>query len=80
MRSNTIFESASNSLVSEVRSDAPNCERLEQYGVYAITLHDGVYIRNCDKEMLDSIGVNIETIFWQELNLFIDQPQLQQAA
>lgn len=56
------------------------CERLEQYGVYAITLHDGVYIRNCDKEMLDSIGVNIETIFWQELNLFIDQPQLQQAA
>jgi hypothetical protein len=56
------------------------CERLEQYGGYAITLHDGVYIRNCDKEMLDSIGVNIETIFWQELNLFIDQPQLQQAA
>ena len=54
------------------------CKRLEEYGVYAITLHDGVYIRECDKELLHSINVSVENIFWEELNLLIDKPSLQQ--
>ena len=55
------------------------CKRLEEeYGIYALTLHDGVYIRMCDKKMLDTKGVDIEAIFWQELSLLIDQPQLEQ--
>jgi hypothetical protein len=54
------------------------CKRLEEYGVYAITLHDGVYIRECDKELLHSINVSVENIFWEELNRLIDQPSLQQ--
>lgn len=55
------------------------CKRLkEEYGIYALTLHDGVYIRMCDKKILDNKGVDIETIFWQELNLLIDQSQLEQ--
>ena len=55
------------------------CKRLEEeYGIYALTLHDGVYIRMCDKKMLDKKGVDIEAIFWQELSLLIDQPQLEQ--
>ena len=54
------------------------CKRLEQYGVYAITLHDGVYIRECDKAKLFNIGVEVEDIFWQELDLMIDQQPIPQ--
>ena len=52
------------------------CNRLERYGVYALSLHDSVCIRICDKMLLNSKGVNVENVFWEELGLLIDTPNL----
>ena len=50
------------------------CRRLEEYGIYALTIHDSVYIRVCDKTMLESKGIIVENVFWEELGLLIDTP------
>jgi hypothetical protein len=50
------------------------CRRLEEYGIYALTIHDSVYIRVCDKAMLESKGIIVENVFWEELGLLIDTP------